>query len=44
VSLVSQAYTSITLQDFARYVGLPENESAVLALQQSGTHDIFNGD
>jgi hypothetical protein len=34
--LVSQAYTSISLAEFSNFVGLDENEAAVLAVQQLG--------
>jgi hypothetical protein len=33
---VSQAYTSISLAEFSNFVGLDENEAAILAVQQLG--------
>ena len=43
VTLVSQAYTSISLADFAKYVGLSELEAGKLAAEQPGwTYDTEN--
>ena len=43
VNLVSQAYTSISLADFAKYVGLSELEAGQLAAKQPGwSYDTEN--
>ena len=36
LELIGRAYTSITVSDFSRYVGLPEAEAASLAAEQPG--------
>lgn len=36
IVLLGQAYTSISLKDFAAFVGVPESEAVAFALQQPG--------
>ena len=36
MALVGRAYTSISLRDFAAFVGLPENEAAALTSRLPG--------
>lgn len=36
ISLIGRAYTSISLKDFAAFVGLPENEAVALTTSLPG--------